>query len=192
VRLVVLGSDERLVDLPEFAAARDMPGFDAVRYFDYTPELKLVVIPEEDSRAARENGPPGKSLLVGAFARALYRVTALRPVDPDFDKRLEKQQYELRVKRLDIEFDRRLEILLAEATAASLWRGTPAARDRVDYWAAGVEAYFDAAGTGFAPIGADRPITTREALKAYDPSLFTLVDETMAFRERADWRYGAR
>jgi hypothetical protein len=51
-----------------------------------------------------------------------------------------------------------------------------------------VEAYFDAAGTGIAPEGADRPITTREALKAYDPALLALVDETMAYKERVDWR----
>jgi hypothetical protein len=51
-----------------------------------------------------------------------------------------------------------------------------------------VEAYFDAAGTGIAPAGSDRPITTREALKAYDPGLFALVDETMAYKERIDWR----
>ena len=29
---------------------------------------------------------------------------------------------------------------------------------------------------------------TRELLKAYDPELFALVDETMAFKERVDWR----
>jgi hypothetical protein len=51
-----------------------------------------------------------------------------------------------------------------------------------------VEAYFDAAGSGVAPNGADRPIVTRELLKAYDPDLFALIDETMAFKERVDWR----
>ena len=51
-----------------------------------------------------------------------------------------------------------------------------------------MEAYFDAAGSGVAPNGADRPITTREALKAYDPDLYALVDETMAYKERVDWR----
>ena len=57
------------------------------------------------------------------------------------------------------------------------------------HWAAGVTAYFDASGQGFAPAGADRPITTREALKAHDPALFRLVDATMAYRERVDWRF---
>ena len=70
-----------------------------------------------------------------------------------------------------------------------LWKGTPAARTRGEYWAAGVEAYFDAAGPGFPPSDADRPITTREALKAYDPELYALVDETMAYKEHQDWRF---
>ena len=123
----------------------------------------------------------------------MYRVAGLRPVDPEFDKRRDKQQYELRVKRLDVDFDKRVKQYFEARTGIEFdkprpWKGTPADRDRIEYWAAGVEAYFDAAGTGIAPNGADRPITTREALKAYDPHLYALVDETMAYKERVDWR----
>jgi hypothetical protein len=128
-------------------------------------------------------------MVVSVFAKGLYQVTGLRPVDPDFEKRRSKQQYELRVKRLDVEFDRRLQKIHEEATGKGLWKGTPAGRRRVEYWAAGVEAYFDAAGEGVPPNLADRPVTTREALKAYDPGLYALVDETMAYTGRADWRY---
>ena len=32
-------------------------------------------------------------------------------------------------------------------------------------------------------------VTTRESLKSYDPGLYTLVDETMAYKERVDWRF---
>jgi hypothetical protein len=52
-----------------------------------------------------------------------------------------------------------------------------------------VAAYFDATGAGYPPQNADRPITTREALKAYDADLYAIVDETMAYREHQDWRY---
>src|SRR5262249_8273670 len=47
-RLVVLGRQERLSDLPEFEDARKQAGFDEVRYLDYTPERKLLVVPEEN------------------------------------------------------------------------------------------------------------------------------------------------
>jgi hypothetical protein len=187
-RLVVLGRHEKLSELPEFGNDRQKAGFDEIRYLDYTPRLKLLVVPEEN--ILRLPGEPfaGKDLVVSVFAKGLYRVAGLRPVLQDTAGRFSRQQYELRVKRLDIEFDRKLRKLQQEARAKGLWKGTAADRDHVEYWAAGVEAYFDAAGDGQPPHHADRPITTREALKGYDPALFALVDETMAYREHVDWR----
>lgn len=188
-RLVVLGRKEKLSNLPEFKEAKTKPEFDEVRFLDYTPELKVMVVPEENVLGLRGEPFAGRCMVVSVFARGLYTATARRPVIPDFDKRRDKQQYELRVKRLDVEFDERLKKAFDTATGQGLWKGTAAAQDRVEYWAAGVEAYFDAAGDGHPPHSADRPITTRESLKSYDPELYSLVDETMAYRERVDWRY---
>lgn len=189
VRLIVLGRDEKLSDLPEFKDAKNRAEFDEVRYLEYTPSLKRMVVPEENVLGLAGEPFAGKCMVVNVFAKGLYHVAGLRPVDPEFERRRGKQQYELRVKRLDIEFDRRLQKLHDEATSKGLWKGTAAARNRVEFWAAGVEAYFDAAGAGTPPHGADRPITTREALKVYDPELFALVDETMAYKEHVDWRF---
>jgi hypothetical protein len=192
VRLVVLGRQEKLSDLPEFKDAKGKTGFDEVRYLDYTPELKLLVVPEENVLGLRQDPFAGKAMVVSVFAKGLYRVAGLRPVLADFEKQRSRQQYELRVKRLDINFDKALEKIYQGALGKGLWKGTPAARDRGEYWAAGVEAYFDAAGTGYAPHHADRPIVTREALKAYDAELFALVDETMAYKEHVDWRFTSK
>jgi alpha-glucosidase len=188
-RLVLLGRKEKLSDLPEFKEAKAGAGFDEVRYLDYGPDRKLMVVPEENVLGLAGEPFAGRCMVVGVFARGLYRVVGLRPTDLDFEKRRDKQQYELRVKRLDVEFDGKLRQAHGDATAKGLWKGTTAARDRAEYWAAGVEAYFDAGGDGQPPQGADRPVTTREALKAYDPALYALVDETMAYREHVDWRY---
>jgi alpha-glucosidase len=187
-RLVVLARGEKLSDLPEFGDVKNATELDLVRYLDYSPALKLMVVPEENVLRVSKEPFAGKCMTVSVFAKGLYRVAGSRPVDPEFENRREKQQYELRVKRLDAEFDRKVMALFDAATEKKLWKGTAAARDRFEYWAAGVEAYFDAAGSGVAPTGADRPITTREALRAYDPDLFALVDDTMAFKERVDWR----
>jgi hypothetical protein len=187
-RLVVLGRAEKLSDLPEFKESKGKAGFDEVRYLDYAPGLKLMVVPEENVLGLPGDPFAGRCMVVSVFARGLYQVTGLRPAAPEPAPRA-RQQYELRVKRLDVEFDNRLHKLYDGATARGLWKGTAAARDRAEYWTAGVSAYFDAAGDGEAPNLADRPITTREALKAYDPDLFALVDETMAYREHVDWRY---
>jgi dipeptidyl aminopeptidase/acylaminoacyl peptidase len=187
-RLVVLGRSEKLSDLPEFKEAKGQASFDEVRYLDYTSTSKLMVVPEENVLLLPGEPFAGKCMIVSVFAKGLYQVAGLRPADPDFEQQRGKQQYELRVKRLDIEFDHRLQKLYEEAAGKGLWKATAAARNRAEYWAAGVEAYFDAAGAGNPPNRADRPITTREMLKAYDPDLFALVDETMAYREHVDWR----
>jgi hypothetical protein len=188
-RLVVLGRGEALSELPEFQESKKTAGFDHVRYLDYTPSLKLMVVPEENVLGLPTDRLASKGMVVSEFARALYRVTGVRPVDPDFDKRRQKQQYELRVNRLDVTFDQRLQKLHDDAKGKGLWRGTAAARNRDEYWVAGVEAYFDAGGAGPPPIGADRPVNTREALKAYDPDLYSLIHETMAYQDHVDWRY---
>ena len=39
---------EKLSDLPEFKDARSTADFDEVRYLDYTPDRKLMVVPEEN------------------------------------------------------------------------------------------------------------------------------------------------
>jgi predicted metalloprotease with PDZ domain/dipeptidyl aminopeptidase/acylaminoacyl peptidase len=189
IRLVVLGRQERLGDLPEFRQAAAQPGFDEVRYCDLLPSRKVMVVPEENVLALPGEPFAGRCMVVSVFARALHSVVGLRPADPDFDRRRDKQQYELRVTRLDVTFDGRLAKLYEQAAAKLLWNGSAAARSRVEYWAAGVEAYFDAAGDQPPPSRAERPIITREALRAYDPELYALVDETMAFRGHVDWRY---
>jgi hypothetical protein len=187
-RLVVLGRAEKLSDLPELRKADG----DGVRYLEYAPDRKLIVIAEENVLGQADDPFAGRDMVVSLFAKGMYQVCGRRPADPAFEARRDKQQYELRVKRLDVEFDDRLKNLSEDAAAKGRWRGTPAARDRAGYWAAGVEAYFDAAGTGLPPAGADRPVTTREALKAYDPDLYALIDETMAYTGHVDWRLGPR
>ncbi len=188
-RLVVLGRDEALSELPEFRGSEKVAGFDRVRHLDYAPSLKLMVVPEENVLGLATDRFAGRGMVVSEFARALYRLAGTRPVDPEFDKRRQKQQYELRVSRLDVTFDRELQRLHDEARSKGGWRGTAAARDRDEYWVAGVAAYFDAAGAGPLPIGAERPIDTREALRAYDPGLHSLVHETMAYQGHVDWRH---
>ena len=138
-------------------------------------------------------------MVVHSMAIAFHRVTGAHDVDPKFAQvRRDSQQYEqqllwnkgpIPIQRLDVDFDLKLRKLFDDATAKQLWKGTPAAQGRAEYWAAGVAAYFDAAGGGYAPNDAPRPITTREALKSYDPDLYDLVDTTMLFSGHQDWRY---
>jgi hypothetical protein len=191
VKLVVLGRKEKISDLPECQAIKTTKTFDPlVRVLDYTPETKLLVVGEENVLADPAQPRVGDNEVIRVFARALYQITATRSADPNWSKRgNEVQQYELRVKRLDIEFDEKLKELYEAATSKGLWKGTPAIHDRVTYWTKGVLAYFDALGQDAVPPDATHPIGTREALKGYDPLLYALVSETMAYDGHVDWRF---
>jgi hypothetical protein len=160
------------------------------RVLDYTPQVKLVAVGQENLLADPNSPGVGGSHLIRAMAKAAYHVTATRPVDPNWnDRGRAVQQYELRVERLDERFDNRLGELYDQAIEAGKWRGTTAVHDRVEYWATGVAAYFDAVGQDAAPNDAPHPIATREMLAAYDPGLYALVNETMAYDGHVDWRY---
>jgi alpha-glucosidase len=185
VKLVVLGRGEKLSDLPEYKTFQDVKGFDALlRTLDYSPDTKLLVVGEENMLANPRDPNVGDNQVIRALARALAQVCGNRPVDPNWDKRgRDVQQYELRVKRLDARFDEKLKELFDQATSGGKWKGSAAIHDRAAYWTAGVLAYFDAPGD------AAHPITTREALKEYDPGLHAFVNETMAYDGHVDWRF---
>ena len=124
----------------------------------------------EENLLCLEGDPYFKeNILIHEFAHAVHRM-GLSKVDPTFDGRL-KTAYEA-------------------AMAAGLWNGTYSTTNKEEYWAEGVLAYFDAVGQEAAPNDAPHPIITREALKDYDPELYALVNETMAYDGHVDWRYG--
>jgi dipeptidyl aminopeptidase/acylaminoacyl peptidase len=102
VRLVVLGRREKLSALPECRKAATRPAFDEVRYGDFMPSHKLLVVPEENVLGLPGDPFAGKCMVVSVFAKGLYFVVGLRPAVPHFDRRRDKQQYELRVPRLDV------------------------------------------------------------------------------------------
>lgn len=190
VRLVVLGKDEKLADLLEIITNPMNGELDPLtRSFAYHPAIKLLVVSEENLLRDKSAALVGDSELVRLMADAAYQVCGKRTVDPNWEKRgRDVQQYELRVKRLDETFDKRLGELYDAAVAAGKWKGTTATHGRAAYWSQGVLAYFDAIGQTPAPIDAPSPITSREALKEYDPALCALVDETFAFAGHVDWR----
>lgn len=188
-KLVVLGREERLADLPEIKGSD--AGVDKLaRLLHYTPELKLMVVPEENVLGDPRQPLVGDHQVIRLFATALYRATARRPVDPNWENRGRAvQQYELRVTRLDERFGKKVDELYQDALEKGRWKGTSAVNDAVNYWAAGVLAYFDALGQDAAPNDGVHPINTREGLKNYDPGLFKLVHETMAYEGHVDWRF---
>ena len=92
---------------------------------------------------------------------------------------------------MDERFDARLKALYEEALQKGLWRDTLAAKGRIDYWAEGVQSWFDAnrqSPTG-KPDGVHNHVNTREELEEYDPQLAELIVEVFLHPTRLDWRY---
>jgi hypothetical protein len=192
VRLVVLAPDEHVSHLPEYKSLADPGRLDAqARYVEYAPPLGLIVVGQENVLGDPRDAAVGDNQIIRALAKAIHAICGMRPFDRAFERRPKRswQQYELRVKRLDVSFDRRLRQLFEASMAVKRWQGTSAVRSASDYWATGVLAYFDAAGQDAKPRDSTHPIRTRELLQAYDPGLFALVNETFAYERRVDWRY---
>ena len=77
----------------------------------------------------------------------------------------------------------RLEAAYKNAKETGLWKGTYAISDVHEYWAEGVQSWFD---TNRHDDNQHNHVDTREELETYDPLLYKLIAET--FR-RTDWRY---
>jgi hypothetical protein len=190
VKLVVLGPGDRISDLPEYRKLTDTKEIDVLtRSLDYNPQMKLLVVGEENVMRDPSEKMVGDSQVIRVFARAVYEVAGKRPVDPTWDSRPGNvwQQYELRLQRVDERLDQSLEQLYKNAAEKGMWKGT-AVHDRASYFTEGVLAYFDGVGQEMPPNDAPHGITTREALRQYDPDLFTLINQTMAYDGHVDWR----
>jgi alpha-glucosidase len=83
------------------------------------------------------------------------------------------------MRSVDPTFDTRLRDTYKRAMAKELWKGTYLSTNPGEYWAEGVQAYFDCMRPQY---GAN----TREKLRKYDPDLFALVDEIY---KRSKFRY---
>ncbi|MCI0702857.1 MAG: hypothetical protein L0241_17390 [Planctomycetia bacterium] len=91
-------------------------------------------------------------------------------------------QYGLR--RVDPKFDGRLRAIYARAMNRGLWKNTYSATNAGEYWAEGVQSYFDCNAPP--SRGVHNDINTREELAKYDPDLFELIDEVF---KQSPYRY---
>jgi hypothetical protein len=85
--------------------------------------------------------------------------------------------------KLDPAFNKRLKGLYDSALAKGLWKGTYAASSVAEYWAEGVQSWFD---TNRHDDSSHNHVDTREELKEYDPDLAALIAESFP---NAEFRY---
>jgi hypothetical protein len=162
-RFTVMAVDEMTTQVPEHSDLRPARYWDRrARGLGATRRRPCVSCGEEN--LLRYPGDPyaAESILVHEFAHAIH---------------------EMGLNRVDNEFDARLRTIYEQALADGLWEGAYAATNRNEYWAEGVQSYFD---TNRQNDAQHNHVDTREELREYDPRLFALIDEAFQGNE---WRY---
>ena len=162
VRVGVIGVDQVTTDLPEHADLNEAFPLDEgdwntrTRGVAATLARPLTSAAEENLLCAPGDRYVGESILVHEFAHTVH---------------------EQGVAVVDASFDGRLDAAYDAAIASGTWGGTYAATNAIEYWAEGVQSYFEVNGVNDASHG---DIGTRALLQDRDPALFDLVDEVFA------------
>jgi alpha-glucosidase len=158
-RVVVMAPTEMTTDVPE---QKNMKPKD---YWDKRARGlggKITSCGEENLLNLKGDRYAKENILVHEFAHSIHEI-GLKVVDPKFDAKL-KAAYD-------------------QALAKGLWKKTYAATNHKEYWAEGVQSYFDCNNP---PNAVHNDINTREKLAKYDPGLFELIDGVF---KQSKWRY---
>ena len=91
--------------------------------------------------------------------------------------------HEMGLDSVDSGFSNRLMKTYDEARQRGLWTNTYAITNKEEYWAEGVQSWFD---TNREHDSEHNHVNTRDELKQYDPALATLLEEVFGDTE---WRY---
>ena len=159
IRVVVMAVDERTLDTPEHADLmpaeywnRRARGLGATIWRPATScgEENLLEIPGDPYK--------GENILIHEFGHTVHEIGLAR-VDPTFDGRLQKA--------------------FETAMAGGKWKGTYAATNHKEYWAEGVQAWFDCNDNR-------NLVVTRAELVKADEGLSSLLREIFGDKP---WRY---
>jgi hypothetical protein len=163
IRFVVLAHDEMTTDIPEYS---DLPNPDhwdrRARGLGATRARPAVSCGEENLLEYPGDPYASENILIHEFAHSLFTFGVLE-IDRSYEKRL-RETYEY-------------------AMDNGLWKGTYAAKNPQEYWAEGVQSWFN---TNRENDGQHNHVDTRSELKTYDPKLARLLQDV--FRNNK-WRY---
>lgn len=159
---MILGRDEQVMDLPEYAFMRTSQdsidywnrrarGFGGAPQGDFTASFG-----EENVLALPSDRYVGESIMVHEFAHLIHTI-GICGVEPDFDKRLEA--------------------CMDNARKKGLWAGTYALSDKYEYFAECVQSFFDCNRKSLPANGVHNDINRRSKLQMYDPQAYTLLSE---------------
>ncbi|KAI8512661.1 hypothetical protein Bbelb_093000 [Branchiostoma belcheri] len=83
----------------------------------------------------------------------------------------------LGARKVVSDFETRLQTAYDDALANGLWANTYAAVTRDEYWAEGVQSFFNVNHERDPPDGIHNHVNTRTELQAYDPDLYAIIED---------------
>lgn len=163
VRIAVMAASEYTTDIPEHSHLEPKHYWDRrARGLGATPDNPAVSCGEENLLDYPGDPYPRENIFIHEFAHAIHE-TGLVRTDPTFDERLRAAH--------------------RSAVERGLWKNTYAATNPNEYWAEGVQAWFD---DNAPPDALHNEVRTRDRLKGYDPQLAALCLEVFGDK---GWRY---
>jgi len=167
--VAIIGADQRITDLPDFEDLYFiLPGTDwhrLGRSFPGSEEIPVAAGAEENLLCLEKDHYRGEDMFVRDFGWTIRRFG---------------------LARIDPILDRAIEDAYSRAIAADLWRHTIAEVNSDQYWAEGVQSFFDV--NNEATDDKDEIhnfVDTREELHSYDPDLYRILVDVFGDTE---WR----
>ncbi len=165
VRFVVIGRNEGTADVPEYGfEGRPQSDIDAVNERARGLGGIAASCGEENLLCALPDRYPSESVCVHEFAHSIA---------------------EGGIFKADNSFQKKLESAYHTALESGLLDNTYRAESFQEYWAKGVQDWFDTNAEADPSDGINNAVNTREELKVFDPGLHALVGEV--FPADTDW-----
>jgi len=156
-RVVVMARYEGTTDVPEHAYLRNDTALNwnlRARGLGGTIEEPITSCAEENILAYQIDKYHAEDILVHEFSHSIHLIGILT-VEPGINDELKS--------------------LLNQALAEGKWGGTYAGTVFEEYWAEGVQDWFNVNAEVPVPDGKHNWVNTREELKEYDPRLYALI-----------------
>lgn len=161
-RVAIMSVNEVTTDIPEHSDLyTDFPGTDwdtRARGLGATPEMPASSAAEENILCYPTDPYAGELIHIHEFAHTMDTM-GLQQLDPTWADKL-KATYDA-------------------AISSGLWADTYAATNEGEYWAEGVQSWFNVNPEIDPPDGIHNDINTRSELAAYDAALYQLIAEVM-------------
>jgi hypothetical protein len=159
VRVGVMAKTEVTTDMPEHSdlnTALPPTDWNKFRGIAATISRPLSTCAEENVMCSPQSGDPyyNEDILVHEFAHTFHQL-GIRAVEPGIDKELQDA--------------------LKDALANNRWKNTYAGANYLEYFAEGVQCWFNVNAQAIPSNGIHNDINTRSELEVYDPALYNIV-----------------